>query len=129
MRPVYQNKPTGCLQAAVASLLERPLDEVPDFAEIDDEEWHDEYTDFLRDLDLYPICIRLEDLREIEGELWHPEGYHLIIGESPRAPGKSHATVGYNGKIVHDPFENGEHIEPREYEIWVALLEHPALLS
>lgn len=36
MKPVFQQTPTGCIQACVATLLEYPLEQVPDFAAIPD---------------------------------------------------------------------------------------------
>ena len=53
---------------------------------------------------------------------WNPLGYHLICGPSPRGGGMSHATVGRNGEIVHDPHPDGTGVVKVEcFGLFVAL--------
>lgn len=102
MKPVYQtdlSKETGnCLQAAVASLLELKLEEVPHFILFDDEWW----------------CIFQEFFaaRNINA-IWLPDiqplgSWHIASVRSPRLPGETHAVVcDPDGNVVHDPHPDG----------------------
>jgi len=120
MKPVYQTlfgEPHGnCLQAAVASMLDLELNEVPNFMEADGDAWFDALTDFLSEHGLY--ALRLNAAPHCV-----PHGYHLMSGPSPRGP-FWHELVGYRGKAVHDPYPGGEcRLETvEEYMVFVALL-------
>lgn len=108
MKPVHQNvfgKGKGnCLQAAVASILELPLDEVPTFA--DPDHWFDLLTRFLSHYDLCPLLVKYDP------DLHLPGGYNILTGKSPRGD-FLHATVALDGEVVHDPHPDGNGIESR----------------
>lgn len=119
MRPVLQTKfydPTlpvdeqrgNCLQAALASLLDLPLDEVPHF--IQDHVNHDGETDhawnwwhcmrkWLRNRGL---SITSAGVRAPE-----PGEYVLATGPSPRGKGIHHAVISCDGLLAHDPHPDG----------------------
>lgn len=101
MKPVYQTlfKPpaANCFQAAMASVLELPLDDVPNF--VLEERWWQAANDFLRPRDLYLITVPAQ-------EEWTPIGYHLVAGPSPRLNGW-HCLVGLNGQPIFDPHPSG----------------------
>lgn len=102
MKPIFQtilNQPLGnCLQAAIASLLELSLEEVPNFAKATD-------MNVAADEFLEPLGLGLVDLLPNPDFPWSPDGFHLINGVSPRdCP---HVVVGYKGRIVHDPAPDG----------------------
>lgn len=90
----------NCLQAAIASLLELPLDEVPHAVLGTDEAWWP-------DLQHWSRTTVAMDLVALPPGGWTPCGYHLITGRT-RGGRLYHATVGCNGQIVHDPHPAGE---------------------
>lgn len=104
MTPVHQTKfkdaergiRGNCLQAAVASVLDLPLDEVPHFIEHDD--WERVFSDFLHARGLDYECRYV--LRDEP-----PDGYAIGYGTSPR--GIKHAVVTYGWRMVHDPHPDG----------------------
>jgi hypothetical protein len=90
----------NCVQAALASVLELPLQDVPHCSY---HMGHSVFLEFLKGHRLAwiktPIDIKFE-------------GYHLICGVGPRTQlgidGITpfplwHCVVGFNGKIIHDP--------------------------
>lgn len=78
----------NCLQAAVASLLDLPLDEVPHFAEIDD--WNGAFDDFAEQ----------HGFRLAYTVTQTPE-FGLAFGLSAR--GVAHSVVYRDGTEVWDP--------------------------
>ena len=118
MNPVMQNvfgQPDGnCLQACVASIFNIKLAEVPNFMRWRSE-WHDRLTEFCIERGLYPLHVNTD---EPEGNL---RGYHLMAVMTTR--GILHSVVGYNGKMVHDPYPGGSEItEVQEYTVFVSLM-------
>ena len=111
MNRVYQTKfggtdaPIGergnCWQAAVASVLELPLDEVPNIQEWDDSiVWFDKFREWLRQYGLSALGLSTGGNITIQG-------YHLIECKSTTLNnGELHVVVGLNGKVVHDPNPN-----------------------
>lgn len=89
------------MQAAVASILELELNEVPNFVEWDDD-WLECFESFMLEQSLQGLTFEVEALR---GK-WVPAGYHLISGKSPRGD-YLHEIVGYRGEPVHDPYPGG----------------------
>ena len=77
----------NCLQAAVASIIEFPLNTVPNFILFD--EWYDRMEEFLR-----IKGFELFDEPD-EGEIY------LAFGLSPR--NVKHAVVMKDGVVIHDP--------------------------
>lgn len=107
MKPVDQTKlgvPDGnCFPACLASILERPLETIPEFK---GEEWQARYADWLRELGLSLITIRLPDGIEnsnAEARRYYLPGYCILAVQSPRLDGHLHAVVARDGEIVHDP--------------------------
>jgi hypothetical protein len=119
MKPVYQTifkPPLGnCLQACLASLFELPLANVPNFMEAKD--WWDEYCNWMvENHALQPLA-----LDATTGD-WLPRGWHMIQGKSPRGD-YDHIVVGHDGRIVHDPFPNGDPLEDiKYYDVFVSIL-------
>lgn len=109
MKKVEQTR-TGadgnCLNACIASILELPLDDVPEFGD----DWLTELNDFLRSRGL--------SYRRIPVDGAKPSGYGTIEGVSPR--GGLHACVALDGELVWDPhpisMRDGQGlVEPRYY--------------
>lgn len=88
----------NCLQAAFASLLELPIDDVPHFVAMEDcwgaiQEWFRErYNAF--------YLVVEADQQGLDWYLWHA-GHYIVTGTSPR--GLQHAVIGEKGEIVFDP--------------------------
>ena len=119
MKPVFQTqfggKEGNCMQAAIASILELPLDEVPHLMLYSVDDWWGKYEEWAKQLGLQPIGI------DPNGD-WKPKGWHLIIGGSPRGD-FDHVVVGFAGEPVHDPYPEGgcELTEVKAYEFFIEL--------
>ena len=112
MIPVYQTiygddpRPGNCAQAAVASLLELPLDAVPHFFEDCTEEnylsgWG-RFDAFFEERGVY-VNKREASPRSA------PSWIHLAGGPSPR--GIEHMVVADGFDIIHDPHPDGGGLE------------------
>lgn len=130
MKPINQTifKPPhgNCLQAAIASIFELPLDKVPNFMERKSD-WWDFYQRWLgQTFDVYSLRFDAGhydawlDGNKGPAEGYIINGYHLITGKSPRGD-YNHVVVGYDRKPIFDPFPDGdcELIGEREYELFV----------
>lgn len=119
MKPVTQTitigdgsgRPGNCLQAAVASLLDMKIDEVPHFAECDaGEDWLERLVAFGAEHS-YRVLYRPE-----------PVPFGLAFGQSPR--NASHAVVVIDGKIVWDPHPSRDGlVSVSNYVEWAPLDE------
>lgn len=113
MKPIDQDifvdDPQGrignCLQAAVASILELELKDVPHFGEND--EWYKNLFKWLWDNGY--SCYDVNTI------VWHT-GYVIACGISPR--GHQHAVIYYQNELCHDPHpSNGGIDKPNHYYI------------
>ncbi len=115
MKPVTQttfgDKRGNCYAACIASLLEIPLDGVPNFCfeAKSESRWMNEVQDWLKEqgwgiaMMLFP---KLDSIKETIYVGMFPKDCHYIIsGKSPR--GLLHSVIGRDGKIVHDPHPDG----------------------
>lgn len=94
MIPITQTKfyPDGnCMDACIASILECPLESLPNYHGID---WFEVYNSWLADRGL-KIDFRSPDESP-------PSGYHMASVCSPRGPWL-HSVVILDGELVHDP--------------------------
>uniref|UniRef100_A0A6M3KTF4 Uncharacterized protein n=1 Tax=viral metagenome TaxID=1070528 RepID=A0A6M3KTF4_9ZZZZ len=127
MKKIYQTKfrgidaPIGergnCWQAAVASVLELPLDEVPDIQVYDDEiHWFDNFREWLKQYGLSAFGLTTGGNIVIQG-------YHLIECKSTTLNnGELHVVVGLNQEVVHDPNPNATSIgEVADYIVFTVL--------
>jgi len=113
--PARGEPPGNCLQAAIASLLELPLEAVPHvLADGDEGPWYENLQAWAR------RELGMDFLTFPEHAIPVPAGYHLISGTSPR--GVTHTAVGFNGRVVHDPHpEGGELKAPLDCAVFVPL--------
>lgn len=111
MIPVYQTEFYGgyeegkergnCWQAALASVLELPLEAVPHFVAIDENHGGPNWLHYT----INWLWYRGYQYQSMYRHLYTNE-YYLVMGESPR--GNFHHVVVYkNGKMVHDPHPDG----------------------
>ena len=127
MIKVYQTKfegidaPVGirgnCWQAAVASILELPLEQVPDIQKYDDDlVWFDKFREWLAQYGLSAIGLATGSNITIQG-------YHLIECKSTTLKkGELHVVVGLNQEVVHDPNPNATSLgEVVDYIIFTPL--------
>ena len=103
MRPTdqtFDGERGNCLCACFASILEIPLDTVPDFGAL-----HDSGGSWTRALQQWLSPMNLGYIVVAPGALKFriPECYHVIGGGSPRGCTSGHAVVGFAGKAVFDP--------------------------
>ena len=123
MIPVFQTTfgfPHGnCFAACLASILELPIADVPNFCDGDNPRWKADCLEWLRPFGLYLLSVALPD--DFPADQM-PAGYHVMSGKSPR--GKfNHSVVGFAGKMVHDPHPSGDGIDGpiTEYDFFVSL--------
>jgi len=91
----------NCYQACLASLLELPLEQVPDFCNEFRSTWLMEVQIWLGGLyDLGLLHVAPADTQVIP-----PNTYHIITGMSDR--GRMHSVIGKDRKMVFDPHPNG----------------------
>lgn len=119
MKPVDQTKMTppdgDCFAACVASILELPLSEVPNYSQTG--VWWIQWSEWLLSRNLYLLEVRRGDDSEEE----FVKGYHIITGPSYSGDW-NHSVVGLNGKMVHDPNPKRKGIRrPVWYGLFVVL--------
>jgi hypothetical protein len=101
----------NCHPACIASILEVPLDAVPQptVEEMASYEGWGQYCERLRRNFLHPR--NLHDIafpiHSVEGDLVKPPGYAILCAKSPRTSGY-HSVVAFNGEIVWDPHPQRE---------------------
>lgn len=83
----------NCFSAAVASIMELPLSEVPFFMGSDD--WWPGFLAWLLPRGWVAAYIPKEDLGGLR-----PKGFYILSGQSPRGP---HVVVAEGYQVVHDP--------------------------
>lgn len=123
MKPIkqkYNNPQTGdCFAACIASILEIPLEDVPNVA--NKKNWWNEIDEWLKDRNL-----RFVEFEEYT-DWWMNGLYSIMIGDSPNFDNIRHCVVGLNGKIVHDPAKSNLGIkEPSKANIGVFLVRDPS---
>lgn len=100
MRPVDQTifgAPNGnCFAACVASILELPLEDVPNFCARDG--WFLALRDWLKPHGLFPMAFD-----DVNDETFEYIGDALSIVSGPAARGHLHACVYRGAELLHDP--------------------------
>ncbi len=120
MKPVDQArisyKDGDCLRACIASVLELPLGDVPDYSRGD---MGDRYAKWLGRFNLTLMTVALRP------DVSLPDCYHLV--EGPSRNGKDvHVAVGRNGEIVHDPDPTSRGQFKGDGNYWVFVAINPA---
>ena len=112
MKPVNQtilNSENGdCMRACVASVLEWPLNSVPNFMEDGPDHFNDRLDEWAGKHGITILDVRIEDeaafLRAFRNT------YLIAFGQSPRFD-CNHAVVYKGNKMVHDPHPSKEGIK------------------
>ena len=122
MTPVHQTKfgnaageaAGNCLQAALASLFDLPLDSVPHFVAYSDAQWWAEFNAWLGSrFGLFIVSITREQVPYLD-----QRGYYIQYGNSPR--GFPHVVIAKDGEMVHDPHPDGTGLVKVEGEYVIA---------
>lgn len=92
----------NCFAACVASVLELPLTEVPNFCAVDAGDWFQSFTNWLRPRGFWAIACPIGGSPGNPDGGWYPEGLHIAGGKSPRYE-CLHAVVARGAEVVHDP--------------------------
>lgn len=125
MKPVDQTifaLPLGnCLQAAIASVLELPLEAVPNFNEAGDE-WYPRLYDWCADHGFGVIEYDVKNDAQIVAP---SAGYWIAGGLGAR--GILHAVVYENDRLAHDPHPSRSGIEEVQFMMFFVAL-NPAVL-
>lgn len=96
----------NCLQAAVASVLDLELDDVPHFVAVPGEngEWWRAMRRWAQDQGFdFAYIDSLDDVTA-----WGSIRHAIASGESPRGPWKHVVVVDVAGAVVHDPHPEGK---------------------
>lgn len=103
MIPVFQTKfyPEGnCLDACIASILEIPLEDCPNYH---GDRWTRVYSEFLYNKGFRYVIDRKPNNEDEEP----PQGYQIAVIQSPRGDWL-HAVVALDGVIIHDPYPGAD---------------------
>jgi hypothetical protein len=106
MIPVFQTRrgPLGnCYAACVASILEKPLDEVPD---IRGKDWGRRFSQWFDSQGIGSKFLQGNNL-PLSEQTFLPPGWSIL---ACRGSGPIHAVVCRDGVIVHDP--SGGNVQP-----------------
>lgn len=128
MKPVDQtifgDKKGNCFAACIATILEVPLESLPNFAvEFTGDDWAERMAEWLMEhLGVSVINVEVKDeascLRCLNGV------EHVVGGKSPRGD-FGHCVVAVGGKVVHDPHPSRAGLlEVWDYTLFVA--PHPS---
>lgn len=98
----------NCFAACLASLLEVPLNSIPDFAVASDAGWFPRFRAWLVPQGWYPICFKVDDG-------WEPPGLYILSGASPRGtdPKHLHSVVAQGAGVLHDPHPSRDGLSSR----------------
>lgn len=114
----------NCFAAAIASIMEVPITEVPNVETLFDvknvswhavmQAWLEDKGYRLSDNDSFKRAYHDEDreLNTFDARYCHNQ-YYLVSGMSPR--GVSHVCIYQNGKMVHDPHPTREGIDEKTF--------------
>jgi len=106
-----------CLRASIASILDLPLEEVPNFIEDKTKHpIHESAREWLAARGKRMVCVRFRDAAALDGAYGYGVETVVLMGEShslsANGDRKRHAVVGvadgYGFRVVHDPDPNGK---------------------
>ena len=109
MQPVFQTTGKNCLAACIASLMEVPIDYIPQgYLKMDIGSWVNKLNKDM--LELYGIYFLPLGLAETK---FYLRGYSIAIVNSESVnEGEPHAVViDENLNVIHDPMEGNEDVE------------------
>lgn len=119
--------PGNCMQTAVASLLDLPLEEVPHFVALPENQWWSAFLDWVgkRGLRLEMYAPRFPTLAEyaggtlITGPLSMVPKDKIVLALGMAERGFEHVVLYQDGKLVHDPHPSEAGLLAEPEEVWV----------
>lgn len=106
----------NCLAAALASILELPIEAIPEFEDMKKSEWWDELKSWLKIRGMYIINFDGENIQFL---LDNFDMYFIVSGTSPRGD-CNHSVIYKGNKMVHDPHPSGNGVtEIKEVDVIV----------
>lgn len=127
MQTTFDKGQGNCTAACVASILEMPIEDVPNFA-LHGWDWAEHLDKWLAERGYQVIAIIFENWRFLTRTWMTPNQFVMVSGVSPRAEGDSlfrHAVVGrtygHGIEIVHDPHPSRDGIS-KKHDIWVRFI-------
>lgn len=107
MIPVMQTKPTNCLEACIASLLEVRIEDIPDLEAYTDGPWMKKLNEWL-EINYQVVYMEVQILsKEVSKFFQDKDFFHIIIGKTLRSSKIRHAIIARQGKMLHDPYPGG----------------------
>lgn len=108
----------NCMQAALASIFEIPLEDAYDFTQYathpEDTTWWDYFKEWLKVRNLWPLQIQISKGPIPCTEI---EGYHLFTVKSKLHLDSFHVIVGYKGSPIFDPNPDNASVNKNDYEL------------
>lgn len=119
--------PGNCLQTAVACVLDLPMEEVPHFVAMPENQWWSAFLLWLsaRNLRLSMYAERFSGLQVysggalITGPLNAVPRSRLVLAQGESERGFRHVVLYQNGKLVHDPHPSGTGLVGEPDEVWM----------
>lgn len=108
MQTLFGDKKGNCFPACIASILEVPLDRVPNFCVDFPNSWSQEANRWLaRNHKLGLATVQVPEGTSYDDLMLPRDCHHIITAKSPRGD-FNHCVVGMNGIIIHDPHPSGD---------------------
>ena len=127
MKPQHQLREDDCIRACVATILEIPIETIPNFMVEDRVEmWIDELRQWLAPMGFSAMCLFFLDETEEE----NTRG--ILCGAGGPGPrGKPHMVVWRDGQMVWDPHPDGGGIigEPEDFLLFLPLDPSKAIVG
>jgi len=125
MKPVFQTRygegKGNCFQAALASVLELELEEVPDFVNVYQDDWFKEVERWLyKKFRAVYVFVTYEDFLENFADLRASGTYYIQVG--PNQNDVMHCVVAQHGEMVHNPNRTCKGLKEVKYCEFLAFL-------
>jgi len=101
-----------CLRACVASVLDLPSDEVPDFVGEHGPRWFTALQTWLGHLGKHVAYISTASSLSSIATVYPYDLFWIAVGDGPR--GRRHAVVCQSNRVVHDPHPSRSGLQPLE---------------
>ena len=128
MIPAYQtvfgSEKGNCFAACIASILEVPLDTVPNFCADLPSDWHAQTNQWLaKHYGLGLVTMQVEEGSDYD-DLDMPRDCHHFISAKTLRGDCYHCVVAKNGIVVHDPHPSGIGLLPGDcyFDFFVKML-------
>lgn len=137
MKPVDQLTWNDCMRACVASILELPAEEVPNFMEEGVDYYQKKAVEYFNSIDYVAIELMVttaEGTNVLEEVLFDIPV--IVSGKSPRNTGKDcranqgaldHAVIWHQNKLLHDPHPDRKGISGKPNRVILLFRKDPRL--